>query len=424
MWEVKGSLDGLLDEVKQTIKNHRREMKARGARQFIEQLKQENLYPYKEPPKDAVETAKRQMFDTLAVNLVDLYPKFEQSDHTSKSLSLSLIAHSLEENPKALQKIIGDVLKLTPEKREELAEVLKETSPDHIISATKIITDRLKFLDGLEELIYSADLKPVMRERAHLHRIIEGETWLFGEEYSLAASDKGLTEVLRKHRALLGEEEIVIDEPVVRYDGKKGIVDLMLSRALRVPNKKLQEHLIVELKRPTVKIDDKAILQLRSYAKATVHDERFQRSQTVWTFVAVSNELSEEVEELARQPGRTNGIVFEDPDHRYVIYARRWSEIIEDARSRLQFVKEKLNVELTDGSGLEYMRKTYAKYLPDEVNPAPSPMSSADASDIPEEMRAEGVDVQVAQVLTAEVAVSSDADGASKQASPKRKSKT
>ena len=366
LWELNKSLDDLITEAKWKIKEYRREVKAREARQFIDQLKVDQLYPYKTEPRDIVETATRQMFDAIAVNLINLHPRFESTDDKSKSLSLRLLAHAIEENPKSLQKILTEVLGLPRERQDELAEILEDTTLDHIISASKIVTDRLKFLDGLSDLVFSPDIKHILKERCHLHRILEGETWIFGEEYNLTASDKSLTEVLRKHRGILGDQ-IVIDEPVVRLDGSVGIVDIMLSRTLKTPNPKQHEHLIIELKRPSQKINPAAIQQTRSYARAIANDERFKGTNTKWTFIALSNDLDETVHEDARQPDKPAGLVFTDPNGKYTIWVRRWAEVIDDAQSRLSFFKEKFAIELAEGTGLDHMRKTYAKYLPAEV---------------------------------------------------------
>jgi len=366
LWELNKLIDDLVDEARHRIKQHYRETKARQARTFIDQLKAENLYPFKGNPNGPMETVTRQMFDAVAVSMVDVNPRFEDSDAMSKSLSLRLVAHAIQENPRSLQKILTEVLGLSREKQDELADILEQTTLDHIISASKIVTDRLKFLDGLYQLVHAADLKAVLKERSHLHRIIEGETWIFGEEYNLTASDKSLNDVLRQHRAILGDP-ILIDEPVRRADGSEGIIDLMLSRTLKMPNPKQHEHLIIELKRPSVKITDTAFKQTRSYAKAIASDARFKNTNTKWTFIAVSTDLDEDVDAQARQPNRPLGQLFEDPDGRYTIWAKRWSEIIDDGRARLAFFKEKFAIELAEDAGLEHMKRAYNKVLPDEV---------------------------------------------------------
>ena len=50
-----------------------------------------------------------------------------------------------------------------------------------------------------------------------------------------------------------------IDEPVTRADGSRGIVDLMFSRNIQLAGSEDREHLVVELKRPDVKIDAEVV---------------------------------------------------------------------------------------------------------------------------------------------------------------------
>ena len=71
-----------------------------------------------------------------------------------------------------------------------------------------------------------------LKERSQLHRIVAQNCWLFGEEFNLSVDDQSLTEYPRKHRKLLGDN-IAVDEPVKHVSRERGIVDLMLSRAIR-----------------------------------------------------------------------------------------------------------------------------------------------------------------------------------------------
>src|SRR5207248_1860233 len=135
-------------------------------------------------------------------------------------------------SPEELQLILDEVLKLPKRKQAELAELLRDVSLSAIISAAKIVADRLKFLTGLETILFDPDAKKRLKERSQLHKIIAQNCWLFGEEYNLSVDDRSLTEVLRKHRKILGDDT-VIDEPVKHISKDRGIVDLMVSRAIR-----------------------------------------------------------------------------------------------------------------------------------------------------------------------------------------------
>jgi hypothetical protein len=62
---------------------------------------------------------------------------------------------------------------------------------------------------------------------------------------------------------------------VLRSDGRRGIVDLFLTRDVPTPRPEEREYLIVELKAPAVKIGSKETAQIKSYAYAIQDDERF-----------------------------------------------------------------------------------------------------------------------------------------------------
>jgi hypothetical protein len=99
-------------------------------------------------------------------------------------------------------------------------------------SAATLVADRLKFLEALRFILFDYDARHKLRERSQLHKILEQNTWIFGEEYNLCASDKDLTTVLKAHREKL-DPDLVIDDPVKVINKTRGIVDLMLSRAQR-----------------------------------------------------------------------------------------------------------------------------------------------------------------------------------------------
>ena len=101
-----------------------------------------------------------------------------------------MLRQAIENSPEELQLILGEVLKLPKRKQEELAELLRDVSLSAIISAAKIVADRLKFLTGLESILFDTESKKRLKERSQLHRIIAQNCWLFGEEYNLSVDDQ------------------------------------------------------------------------------------------------------------------------------------------------------------------------------------------------------------------------------------------
>lgn len=294
----------LLEAAKEKLREHFRKRSSEEAAELIEEWKEQNLYPYKGEPKNIVEESERQVFDVFALNVNAYLPSFGDSDVKNKRLAFGLIKEALESNPSSLRTILEDVLGLPKDKQEELAKLLEKTTLSSIITASKVVADRLDFIKGLEVLVFSPESREVLLERSQLHRILVDHTWLFGESFNLTVDDQSLTEVLKKHLKLLGRSELSADDPVMREDGTVGIVDLMLSRRVPGPRAEEREHLVVELKRPNVPIDSEAATQIKTYAHAVVRDERFKDTKTRWTFLGVSNEITGDVQMEASQRNR------------------------------------------------------------------------------------------------------------------------
>jgi hypothetical protein len=214
-----------------------------------------------------------------------------------------------------------------------------------------------------EAVLFDPESKNLFKERSQLHRMIaDNNTWIFGEEFNLTVDDQSLTEVLRKHRKLIGEDTL-IDQPVRRIDGKVGIVDLMLSRAVPRNHADEREHLVVELKRPSVKIGAEEITQVQKYAFAVAEDERFRHLTTRWSFWVLSNDLDAFARNQTRQKGKARGQVYQSEDGNIEVWAKTWSEIIAESKSRMKFVQDHLQATVDKESSLRYLKRTYAKYL-------------------------------------------------------------
>ena len=142
----------------------------------------------------------------------------------------------------------------------------------------------------------------------------------------------------------------------------------MLSRSVPQPNPQKREHLIVELKRPTVSVDGTVLQQVKDYAFAIRSDERFRDTGTQWVFWAISNEWSDQVrdEALAQDgpPGRVLNVTKGDP---YSIWVKNWAQIIGECEGRMRFLREHLKYSADQDSALAYLRAVHAKYLPAPV---------------------------------------------------------
>jgi len=351
------------DEAQEAIKEYFRNRAAQEARTVVEEWKESQVYPYEGEATTRIEQAERQVFDIVAVTASQYLTDFSTAPSKNKAFHLRLLRQAIEKSPEELQLILGEVLKLPKRKQEELAELLRDVSLSAIISAAKIVADRLRFLTGLEAILFDADSKKRLKERSQLHQIIAQNCWLFGEEYNLSVDDKSLTEVLRKHRKLLGDEA-VIDEPVKHVSQERGIVDLMFSRAIRRHKADELTHLVVELKAPKVKIDEKEITQTEKYAISVMKDERFKSVNTTWVFWAISDDYGEYAGyRMNKNTGSTmNTGKIHEADN-VSIWVKTWAQVLEENRTRLQFFQERLEYEADKGASLKHLQEHYAKFL-------------------------------------------------------------
>ena len=361
--EMSPKLVAVADEAQEAIREYFRKRAAQEARTVVEDWKQSQIYPYQGEPTTLIEQAERQVFDIVAVTASQYLPDFSTTAPKNKAFHLRLLRQAIEKSPEELQLILGEVLKLPKRKQEELAELLRDVSLSAIIGAAKIVADRLRFLTGLEAILFDEDSKKRLKERSQLHRIIAQNCWLFGEEYSLSVDDKSLTEVLRKHRKLLGDDT-VIDEPVKHVSQERGIVDLMFSRAIRRHKADELTHLVVELKAPKVKIDEKEITQTEKYAISVMKDERFKSVNTTWVFWAISDDYGEYA--TYRMKKSTESAVNTGKIHEtenVSIWVKSWAQVLEENRTRLQFFQERLEYEADKGASLKHLQEHYSKFL-------------------------------------------------------------
>lgn len=370
------ALGDLIPEVKelkeiviQRVRTHFLDKQFLEKTKIVEDWKRQEIYPYSDStPQTPVDLAERKLFDILAVNVQSYLKNFEGADKKTKKFTFALLSQALKENPKSVQKIINEVLGLKKKEQDDLANLLYKTTLSSIITASKIISDRIDFLKELDNLVHEKETKNSLLERDQLHKILEREAWIFREDFYLAGSENWLEDVLSKHIKHLGkrldeEEDFISEAPVFVSEGKRGRVDLMFAKS-RQPSEGYTEYLVIELKRPSQKIDLDVINQVEKYAMAVSSDERFDHSKSKWTFIAVSNSMDKYAEQKASQRGWPKGKTYDGAEFNVEVWAMTWAELINSARARLSFFSKQLKYEATKDSATEYLERTHKEYIP------------------------------------------------------------
>jgi hypothetical protein len=357
--EMHPALTQTLDRVGDEVKTFHRERLAEQAQAVVGEWKESDIYPYKGEPATPVERIERQVFDIVASRVNQHLPDFMPSGKKSKQFQLRLLRQAVEKSPEDLRRILSQVLDLPLVQRKELADLLDYVSLSGIISAARLVADRLQFLAGLEKLIFDREEKKLLKERKQLHRMLAPQTWIFGEQFALSVDDQSLTEVLRKHIENSGLD-VDLATPVLREDGKRGIVDLMFSRQIPRGREEEREHLVVELKRPKVVVGAKELTQVKEYAIAVSKDERFRAVSAKWDFWLLTNEYDELVKSDTNQANRPPGLVLDNDQIRLRVWVKTWGQVLDENRARLQFVQSRLGYQPDYEDALQGLKLRYA----------------------------------------------------------------
>ncbi|MBA4248545.1 MAG: hypothetical protein C0444_09680 [Microbacterium sp.] len=328
----------------------------------LERWKSEKSYPYKGDAANTVERAERELFEVVALTAAKAIEPMEQRE---RRLSFALIQQALSQNPQAVRVILRDVLDMPERKLNDLTSLLERTSLSSIVSMAKTVSNRLDFVRGLEHMVFDKQTKKVLLERSQLHKILAAETWILKEEYSLSVNDETLTTALRDHLSEFGRDDVTTADAqaseVLDTDGKRVVVDLILSSIVpQTANRR--EHVVIELKRPTVHINAAGLLQANKYAVAVRNDPRFEKVQVSWEFWIIGDTIAEDAKNLLDETGLFGSTGKGD---NLPIRAVTWAQVIEDAKHRLKFVEKALEIEPSTSSGLTYFRENYSQYMPD-----------------------------------------------------------
>lgn len=360
-------INDIYEKAKAIGRSISRKIYANSAKTLIATLKQEGVYPYQGDPTGVVETAERQVFDILTLNIAEHLDNFSQLETNNKALTLSLVKVALETDSKQLRTILESVLNLPDEKVKDLYGLLESVSLSDVIDLAHTVKNRIACIDGLTTIIYDSSINKSILERKHLHKILVKELWIFGDQYLLGADDNNLKNVLKSHLTHLGRndiEETLDSQTNGNLENK--IPDICLWQQYHLGDPSNYLNLVIELKKPTVSAGFVEYNQIMRYANEVVDDDRFDKNKTRWVFILLTKSIKGELDGLTNPIDREVGHVHRGKNFDVFIY--QWSTILQKARGKLHFLREKLNFSIeSDEVGLEYLRNKHSQYLPTTI---------------------------------------------------------
>jgi hypothetical protein len=343
------------------IRDHFATRRRQRRRDHIEKWKASGVYPYKGEPASEPERAERAVFDVVSGTLV---PHISKTNKDAK-LTLALLQEAIRHDPDKLTAILHEVVSLSDVDRDTLTRLLAETTLSAIIRSANLVANRNKFLAGLEHLLFDPSDASQVGERDHLHKILERELWVFGEAYHLMNSERGLTEIARTHLKLEGLPTKDL-APVVRWDGSRGRVDLHLAAQYKEHDH--IRHLVVELKAPEVTVTQNELNQVEGYVNTVRTNPAFATGKASWDFILVATDFDDLVDDRITEEYRDTGQFLAPPQKagrpQVRAFVRRWRDVIDENKRRLDFVTTALEHDPSVSAGLDFVRQEYKDLLP------------------------------------------------------------
>jgi hypothetical protein len=349
---------------REAIRAHFNARRRERRREQVEHWKETGVYPYKSEPANETERAERAVFDVVSGTLVPHISKTKKQ----AQLTLELLRDAIRHDPGKLTTILHEVVALNEADRETLTKLLSETTLSAIIRSANVVASRHKFLVALEHLLFDPDDSGKVGERDHLHKVLEHELWVFGESYHLMSTERSLTELLRNHLKLDGLPTKDV-ETVRRWDGKTGRTDLHLAAKNKEHDR--IRHLVVELKAPDITASRKELDQVEDYANAILSTAAFTGDRTSWDLILVVTDYDDLVRRRIKGDDFELGLFFEPQKEQgrplVRAYVRRWRDVIDENKRRLEFMTNALEHDPSIAEGLQYVRSEYEDLLPEEL---------------------------------------------------------
>lgn len=289
------------------------------------------------------DVARHATFKQFITDLCQVRPRLiDDLKGQQRSVMLRLLNLALDSDEREqLFDILEQLVDLTVSERAQLARTLKVADLPHINRTIRMISDRFKAVSELKRIVY--ELKTFALER-HVQGMIEKHYWLFGEQFHLVtAAEPDFEEALRRFSTILNDDETDGD---MDHPDKKKEMDIFAVR--RIVGSETTECIVVELKRPSKRLGEKELSQVKRYMRVIRSEERFNRPNLTWRFYLVGNAfdtlgfMAGEISNAERlgEPS----LVHSQDDNRVRIYVKTWSEIFDEFEVRHSFLQKQLEL--------------------------------------------------------------------------------
>ncbi|MBU1393659.1 MAG: ATP-binding protein [Gammaproteobacteria bacterium] len=267
----------------------------------------------------------------------------------------------------SLFEVIESILELDKNK---LACQVKNSSLENIISTIEVLQKRKSVITKLKQVM-TEHYKKVL-ETPDLQQVIENNTWLFGEKYSLLGAEEDNFHKLAKNLRdnikdinTISEDDLDSEDFIERneIEGAQKQVDLFLTRKKKEfdsANKSYYKCTIIEIKRPSISLNGKHSNQIKKYAQIISNHPEFSSEKLKFDLILVGRKISNsdfDIPSAFETAINENdpGLAFKSNHGNIRGYVKTWATIFDEFELSNDYLLDKLKLKREDLS--HYSRK-------------------------------------------------------------------
>lgn len=332
--ELKKKVDAFLEEKKKPY------LEIFVNRKF-EKLKAENIFP--EFSNSFENTFKKPVYEQAVKDIIALEPKlFSNTTNASqKKIFLELINKLIDDDQS--RESLYSILEILVDNENskylvQLKSQLEKYGLENVVGIIRAVEIRLETIKYLKK-IFNNDFKNY--SESDIQKIIEKNYWIFGEEYNLMIGSE--EDTFNKLRSVYCKEVLKQKPNESLKDAfSRKQVDLFICADTEEGNRR--KHLIVEIKKPQLKLIKDHYSQIEDYKEEVIKIPEFSSStRKSWNYILMYRDISSEHKHYFESKIKDNftGVTSDSNDF-YKIFVIKWSDLLEDCEKRLNYLKERL----------------------------------------------------------------------------------
>ncbi|MBN1585718.1 ATP-binding protein [Candidatus Uhrbacteria bacterium] len=333
----------LMSEMRKYLRKKRKPFLVEHATEVVKKLKDEGTFPtFSDSPWDQL---REEHLENVVEGVCKIQPQVFTAASPGQRKTIMRMLNALLDSDEREQilPILDSVLELDRDDKILLKKLLEATELSNIIKMGKLVADRYSAVEYLKQIVFNETLSA--NERDHLQKIIDDNYWLFGEQYNLVCTTEADFEsALRSYQHMLNSDN---NDSKMNDPDKNKEMDIFLCRQNYNTDDTI-DNIIIELKKPSVKIGEKEVSQIKRYMEVVINEPRFNSRKSMWRFILIgtvfdSRGYIERETESAKPHGeKHNGLIFNCDN--YKVYVKKWSEIFSEFELRHRFINDRLKL--------------------------------------------------------------------------------